>query len=120
VESARKYWLEWNLIYYKDKHQDVGKLLKKMIEEHSGAVWADTMRGNYPRTSDLEHVHKMTVPTFLIAGERDKIFVPLAEELHKRIRGSKLVIMKGAGHILNLEYPQEFNKELNSFLEKCS
>ncbi|HEX2897798.1 MAG TPA: alpha/beta hydrolase [candidate division Zixibacteria bacterium] len=117
VESARKYWLEWNLIYYKDKHQDVGKLLKKMIEEHSGAVWADSKRGNYPRMNDLEHVNEITVPTLLIAGEKDKIFVPLAEELHKKIKGSRLEIMKGAGHILNLEFPQEFNREVESFLK---
>ena len=116
VETARKYWLEWNLIYYKDKHQDAGKLMKKMIEEHSGAIWADTKRGNYPKSSDLEHAHKISVPTFLIAGEKDKIFVPLAEELHKRIKGSRLHIMKNAGHILNLEFPQEFSRELESFL----
>lgn len=116
VESARKHWLEWNLIYYKEKHQDVGRLLKKMIEEHSGAIWADRMRGQYPRTNDLEHVHEITIPTLLIAGEKDKVFVPLSEQLHKRIKGSQLVVVKGAGHILNLEFPQEFNRELNQFL----
>ena len=117
VESARKHWLDWNLIYYKDKHQDVGNLLKKMIKEHSGAIWADKERGNYRKTNDLDHVQKISVPTLLVAGEKDKIFVPLAEELHRRIKSSKLIIMKGAGHILNLEFPQEFNKELNEFLE---
>jgi pimeloyl-ACP methyl ester carboxylesterase len=117
VETARKHWLEWNLLYYKDKHQDVGKLLKTMIEEHSGAIWADTMRGHYPKSDDLEEAHNIKVPTFLIAGEKDKIFVPLSQELHERIEGSQLHIMKKAGHILNLEFPQGFNKLLNSFLE---
>jgi pimeloyl-ACP methyl ester carboxylesterase len=118
VESARKQWLDWNMIYYKEKHRDVGQLLKKMIEEHSGAIWADSKRGHYPKTNDLEHVHKITVPMLIIAGDKDKIFVPLSEELHKRIKNSGLVIMKGAGHILNLEFPQEFNKILNDFLER--
>jgi len=117
VESARKQWLDWNMIYYKEKHQDVGKLLKKMIEEHSGAIWADSKRGDYPKTNDLENVHRITVPTLMVAGEKDKIFVPLSEELHKRIKGSKLVVLKGAGHILNLEFPQEFNNILSAFLE---
>jgi len=117
VESARKQWLDWNMIYYKGKHQDVGKLLKKMIEEHSGAIWADAKRGNYPKTIDLEHVHKLTVPTLIIAGGKDKIFVPLSEELHRRIKKSQLIIMNGAGHILNLEFPQEFDKILSNFLD---
>ena len=117
VETARKQWLDWNMIYYKGKHQDVGKLLKQMIEEHSGAIWADVKRGNYPKSDDLESVHKISVPTLIIAGEKDKIFVPLSEELHKRIRNSQLTIMQGAGHILNLEFPQEFNRVLNDFLD---
>ena len=120
VESARKQWLDWNMIYYKEKHQDVGRLLKKMIEEHSGAIWADVKRGDYPKSNDLESVPKISVPTLIVAGEKDKIFVPLSEELHKRIKNSQLVIMKGAGHILNLEYPQEFNKMLDRFLEEVT
>ncbi len=120
VESARKQWLDWNMIYYRERHQDVGKLLKQMIEEHSGAIWADVQRGNYPKSNDLEHVHEINVPTLLIAGEKDKIFVPLSEELHKRIKNSRLEIMKNAGHILNLEFPQEFNRTLEQFISGAS
>jgi len=117
VDAARRQWLEWNMMYYKEKHQDVGQLLKKMIMEHSGAIWADTRRGQYPKTDDLESVHKISVPTLIVAGEKDKIFVPLSKELHKRIKGSKLLIFEKTGHILNLEYPQKFNKELDQFLQ---
>ncbi len=120
VESARKQWLDWNMIYYRERHQEVGKLLKKMIEEHSGAIWEDSQRGQYPKTDDLEHVHSITVPTLLIAGEKDRIFVPLSEELHELIKNSRLEIMKSAGHILNLEYPQEFNKILEQFISGAS
>ncbi len=119
VETARKQWLDWNMVYYKERYQDVGQLLKKMIVEHSGAIWADSKRGQYPKTNDLEHVHKITVPTLIVAGEKDKIFVPLSEELHNRIKNSKLEILKGVGHILNLEFPQEFNKILQEFLESA-
>jgi len=45
------------------------------------------------------------------------VFVPLSQELHQRIAGSRLCIMKDAGHMLNLESPEEFNSLLGEFLE---
>ena len=50
-----------------------------MIEEHTGAIWMDPLRGKYPPSiPDLEQAHKIKVPTCIFAGMEDKIFVPLA------------------------------------------
>jgi pimeloyl-ACP methyl ester carboxylesterase len=117
LEAARSEWRDLSLKWFRGKRSGPHDLMKQMIDEHSGAVWLDTMRGRYPSTPDLDHVHKITVPTFIIAGERDKVFVPLSQGLHERIAGSRLRIMKDAGHMLNLERPQEFNSLLGEFLE---
>jgi pimeloyl-ACP methyl ester carboxylesterase len=57
------------------------------------------------------------VPTLLIHGDRD-VRAPraVAEELHRSIRGSRLVVVEGAGHLCNLEAPEEFNRVVRSFL----
>ena len=88
-----------------------------MIEQYSGAGWADPKRGRYPREYDLERVHEITVPTLIIAGELDKIFVPLSEQLHERINGSRLLIYPNTGHMVNLEQPERLNADLKVFLE---
>jgi len=60
----------------------------------------------------------VTVPTLLIWGDKD-IRSPLtvAEDLHARISGSRLVVIAGAGHLSHVEAADRFNAELRSFLQ---
>ena len=87
-----------------------------MMKEHSGAIWMDEMRGKYPRTVDLDYVHNIKIRTLIMVGENDRIFVPLAKELHEKIDRSILKIITNAGHMLNMEKRDIFNTELSNFL----
>jgi pimeloyl-ACP methyl ester carboxylesterase len=62
----------------------------------------------------LTHVN---VPTLLVYGERD-VRAPLtvAKGLHEAISGSKLVLLPDAGHLCNLEAPDEFNVAIRDFV----
>lgn len=56
-----------------------------------------------------DQIHKIKVPTLIIGSEFDAT-TPLKyqEEMQKRIPNSKLVVVKGSGHALMYEKPQEF------------
>jgi pimeloyl-ACP methyl ester carboxylesterase len=57
------------------------------------------------------------VPTLLLYGDADQRSpVSVGEEIHARIPGSRLVVIPGPGHLINLEAPQRFNEEVRSFL----
>jgi pimeloyl-ACP methyl ester carboxylesterase len=116
--AALEQWLEWALQWYKGKEQfrEVAQLLEEIMREHSGAIWVDPMRGKYPRMTDLDDVHKIKVATMIMAGELDRVFVPLAKELHKKIAGSRYIIYPGVGHMINLEIPERFNRELGEWV----
>lgn len=116
IKAAKKKWLEWTTTWFKERDPQIGQLMTDMANDHSGAIWIDPMRGKYPRTVDLENAHKITVPTFIVVGELDKIFLPLAEGLHKSIKNSRISVFENAGHMVNLEFPQKFNRELSQFL----
>jgi pimeloyl-ACP methyl ester carboxylesterase len=62
----------------------------------------------------LPHVD---VPTLLVYGERD-VRAPLtvAEDLQAAISDSKLVVLPDAGHLCNIEAPDEFNAAVRDFL----
>lgn len=57
------------------------------------------------------------VPTLVVVGNED-VLTPVseAELLHAAIRGSRLEVIDGAGHVSNLERPAAFNHVLSEFL----
>ena len=60
-----------------------------------------------------------TVPVQLIYGEDDKLTPPsLGLEIKNKINGSKLSIIKDAGHLPNIEQPKKFNDVLEEFLSQ--
>lgn len=66
----------------------------------------------------LSNIPKIVQPTLIIWGEQDKIFpVQLSHRLQIHIgEKARLVIIKNAGHAVNIEKPKEFAKHLKSFL----
>jgi pimeloyl-ACP methyl ester carboxylesterase len=68
--------------------------------------------------ADLRDVlPEIDVPTLLIYGDLDQRSpVPVGEDLHARIPGSRLVVIPGVGHALNMEAPERFEDEVRSFL----
>ncbi len=120
LEAGKGQWLRMTLMWYKGKRAVHAELMTAMVNDHSGAIWTDPMRGKYPPSPpDLDAVHAIRVPTCIFVGEKDRVFVPLAKELHKRIAGSIYHEYAGVGHMLNIEAPEKFNQDLKSFLESC-
>ena len=70
------------------------------------------------RNAPIENIH---VPTLVVGGDEDKVYpVKIARDLAQRIPGAELVIMKGAGHLPNIERPERFNEILLDFLKRRS
>jgi pimeloyl-ACP methyl ester carboxylesterase len=60
----------------------------------------------------------VAVPTLVIVGRDDVLTPPAqAEALVAGIRGARLVVLDGAGHLSNLERPARFNEAVRSFLD---
>jgi pimeloyl-ACP methyl ester carboxylesterase len=64
----------------------------------------------------LPHVD---VPTLLVYGDRDeRAPLTVAQDLQAAISGSRLVVLPGAGHVCNIEAPNEFNAAVREFLHE--
>jgi 3-oxoadipate enol-lactonase len=61
-------------------------------------------------------LHRITQPTLIIHGEADAL-VPVEEAhwLAKTLPNSKLVVLKGAGHVPTMTRPVEISREINDF-----
>ena len=68
--------------------------------------------------ADLRDVlHRISVPTLLIWGDQDvRSPLSVAEDLHARIVGSRLVVLDGAGHLSHQDAPERFNAAVRTFL----
>ncbi len=59
----------------------------------------------------------IAVPTLLLYGGADtRAPLTVAEDLHARIPGSRLVVLPGIGHMSNVDAPDLFNAEARRFL----
>jgi 3-oxoadipate enol-lactonase len=59
----------------------------------------------------------INVPSLIVVGSQDAITPPAdAEAMSAQIEGSRLVVIEGAGHLSNVEQPEQFNRALVEFL----
>jgi pimeloyl-ACP methyl ester carboxylesterase len=103
-------------------------LTDDILEELAGAIadpdaarafsefQQDELKINGLKTCYMERLHEITAPTLVVHGSEDTL-VPLkyAIEAARRIPGSKLEVMDGAGHWPMRARPEQFNLLLESF-----
>jgi len=67
--------------------------------------------------SVCERLGDISAPTLVVSGDRDRVTPPaLSEDIAARIPGARLARIAGAGHISNMERPEEFNRLVLEFL----
>ncbi len=59
---------------------------------------------------------EMDAPTLYIMGEEDHMFLPPVRKMVKDFNHSYLVVVEGSGHVVNVDKPEEFNRESLNFL----
>ncbi len=66
-----------------------------------------------------ERLAGIAVPTLVITAEGDIVVPPAnADELHRRIPNSRLLIFRDAGHLLCLERYADFDREVLAFVDE--
>ena len=64
-------------------------------------------------------IEKIEVPTLVVTGSEDTLYAPsISQDMARRIPNARLVVMKGLGHLTNLEQPEEFNQVVMEFLQR--
>ncbi|HEV7857365.1 MAG TPA: alpha/beta fold hydrolase [Pyrinomonadaceae bacterium] len=92
--------------------------VRRMMTSTSAEGAASALRGMAARSDRTFFLPDIIAPTLIIVGSEDRI-TPLAdaELMRREIRGSRLEVIEGAGHVSNLERPMQFNYALKDFLD---
>jgi pimeloyl-ACP methyl ester carboxylesterase len=62
----------------------------------------------------------IAVPTLVVAGANDKPFLAATDYMAAKIPGAHRVIIPDAGHSVNLDQPEQFNRAVVAFLDRLA
>jgi 3-oxoadipate enol-lactonase len=94
--------------------------VRDMIADQPAASIAAAALGMAARPDSSGDLPGIDVPTLVITSDADalipaEVTAPMAEQ----IPGAELATIAGAGHLTNLESPQEFDRLLEGHLRRC-
>ncbi len=119
-EVARRYSLGPTRVQFQNKNPRGWREFADQLAEHSTLGAALTMRGVQGRRPSLyelvEEMKRIEVATLIVTGDEDDPCLEPALLLKRSIQTSALAVLPSAGHTINLEDPEEFNRVLFNFL----
>jgi len=101
---------------------------KGLVDQLSAVVFANNdhiikqgLTALAERAETCSSLGRISTPTMILCGREDTV-TPLMQSIHMRasIEGALLHVIDQAGHVSNLEQPDEFNDHLRSFLKSLS
>jgi pimeloyl-ACP methyl ester carboxylesterase len=101
----------------REKHPSVVDGMHRMLAAAPVAGVIGALEAMIARPDSTPTLATIDVPTLLIVGDEDAL-TPEKESraMHEAIRGSRLEVIAGAGHVSNVERPAAFNHVLAEFL----
>jgi len=97
------------------------KMIRLGFLEHPPHAVAHTLRqllAEQPGWRELaDSLAPLALPVLVIVGERDRVSRRTCESLAAALPGAKLVVVPGAGHVVNLEARAAFSATLAEFLD---
>jgi 3-oxoadipate enol-lactonase len=116
VAAGRRAWLAHPLFGSARKDPGLSSSLATMVGDYPGQHWL----GDDPHLAEpppIDALNGVTVPTLVVVGDRDvPCFIEMARVLSTSIPGAQQRIVRGAGHMVNMEQPTEVNGLITEFL----
>jgi pimeloyl-ACP methyl ester carboxylesterase len=118
-DKATELWLRDPFMAPAMNHARLVPRLRKIARENAHCWLENPVLQRPPKPSAADRLGEIKVATLLVLGDQDvpQIKATLAK-LEKEISGSRKVVIKNAGHMVNMEQPEEFNVAVMSFLRQ--
>lgn len=109
----------WDYVLPSLEHIKARNKMRIMAREFFQVFYWDPNLMGAATPPAIERISGINVPTLLIAAGNDHPEnISVIKKLESEIRGAKRVNLAGACHMMNLEYPQKFNRVVHEFLKK--
>jgi pimeloyl-ACP methyl ester carboxylesterase len=95
------------------------QLMLKMGYDYSWWRYIYPSKREFVFPMAIKKLNEIRIPTLIMTAEYDlELCKEVASIMAKQIPGAKLVSIKGAGHIMNMDKPDEFNEAISQFIEE--
>jgi pimeloyl-ACP methyl ester carboxylesterase len=95
------------------------ELLLTMGYEYSWWRYLNPGKREYAFPLAIKQLNEIKIPTLIVTAEYDlSLCKEVAAVLARGIPRAKLISIKGAGHMMNMDKPKEFNKAILEFIDK--
>jgi pimeloyl-ACP methyl ester carboxylesterase len=118
---------EWNAMAFRraDRFEErgldaLGKSAEVRLGTHRSAEGlAKAARGILAQRDSrvIDSLPDIKVPTLVVVGADDKAYVAPAEVMVAKIPGAAKVVIEKAGHAVNIDQPDEFDRAVRDFLQ---
>ena len=119
TEAAQKYALGPTRVQFQNKDPRGWSEFAVQLAEHSARGQALTMRGVQMRRPSLyelvEDMKRIRVPVLIVTGDEDDPCIEPALLMKRSICTAGLAVLPRAGHTINIEDPEAFNRVLFEF-----
>ena len=116
-EAAAELWLKDPYMVPAMEHPDLAPRIRQLVLENGRSWLQNPLLPKRLTPPAAKRLGEIRVPTLVVVGDRD---VPdmqkVADALAGGVPGSRKVVVPGAGHIVNLERPSEFDRAVLGFL----
>lgn len=117
IEGAKENWLNHSVFSTIQSQPAINATLRTIVAGYSGWHWLHRDTETRATVKARERLHELTMPVLTLVGEKDlPYFHDIATVIQKGITNAQKVVIPNAGHMVNMEAPQEVNKLLAGFI----
>jgi len=80
--------------------------------------YANSLRALLAMDHITDELRRLRMPVLLVGGDRDPSLEPMTM-MHRKIRGSQLIVLSPASHFANRDQPGVWNRTVLEFLARC-
>jgi 3-oxoadipate enol-lactonase len=103
------------------EHADIAPRLRELATDNMRAWVSNDALARTIDPPAAKRLKSVRVPTWVIVGSRDVPDIQrIVERISREVPGAKKVVIEGAGHIVNMEKPDDFDRVLSEWLAQKS
>src|SRR5436190_13759899 len=118
-QKATDLWLQSGYMAPAMKNPQIAPKIRQLALDNAHANLDNFLFDKDVFSSAIERLSEIKIPTLIVVGSADvQAIHEITGLLHARIAHAQEAVIQGAGHMINMERPQEFNSVVLEFLEK--